>query len=225
MEGKRDMDLVQFWIDDLNEAEKTGILPQFTIMSLGEDHTKGTKVGENTPDACVASNDLGLGRLVEAATRSKFWKEMAIFVIEDDTQNGPDHVDAHRTIGYVISPYTKRAFVDSTLYTTAGMIRTMELILGMPPLTQYDAGATPMFNAFQETAILSPYKALIPEVDINATNSPTALFSEESGRMNFDVFDMAPEDELNRILWAVTRPNDPYPAPIHRAVFTTPVSE
>jgi YVTN family beta-propeller protein len=223
--GERDMDLVQFWINDLKEAERTGDLPQFTIMSLGEDHTKGTKVGEHTPDACVASNDLGLGRLVAAATRSKFWKEMAIFVIEDDTQNGPDHVDAHRTLGYIISPYCKRAYVDSTLYTTAGMIRTMELILGLPPLTQYDAGATPMFNAFQDTAILQPYDVLTPEVDLEARNKMGSIFSEESGRMNFDIVDMAPEDELNRILWAVAHPGEPYPAPIHRAVFTNTVAD
>ena len=121
-------------------------------MSLGENHTHGTTPGTFTPDACVGSNDLGLGRIVEAATRSRFWKEMAIFVIEDDAQNGPDHVDAHRTVGLVISPYCKRGVVDSTLYTTASMIRTMELILGLPPLTQYDAGATPMFNCFQKTA-------------------------------------------------------------------------
>ena len=121
-------------------------------MSLGENHTRGTTPGAFTPDACVASNDIGLARIVEAASKSKFWNEMAIFVIEDDAQNGPDHVDAHRTAGLVISPYCKRGFVDSTFYTTASMVRTMELILGLPPLTQYDAGATPMFNCFQTTA-------------------------------------------------------------------------
>jgi hypothetical protein len=112
-------------------------------------------MGFNTPEACVGSNDLGLGRLVEAATHSRFWKEMAIFVIEDDAQDGPDHVDSHRTVGLVISPWCRRHFIDSTLYTTASMVRTMELILGLPPLTQYDAGATPMFNCFQrrETVI------------------------------------------------------------------------
>src|SRR6185295_10587711 len=117
-------------------------------MSLGENHTKAATPGANTPAACVASNDIAVGMLVEAASRSKFWKEMAIFIIEDDAQNGPDHVDAHRTIGFVVSPYSRLAKVDSTLYTTASMIRTMELILGLPPLTQYDAGATPMFTCF-----------------------------------------------------------------------------
>jgi hypothetical protein len=222
--GARDMDLVKVWIDDLQAAEKTGQLPQFTIMSLGEDHTSGTTAGAFTPEACVGSNDLGLGRIVAAASRSKFWKEMAIFVIEDDTQNGPDHVDAHRTIGYVISPYAKRQVVDSTLYTQASMIRTMELILGLPPLTQYDAAATPMFSLFQMEPVLTPYEPLTPQVDLYAKNTKKTAFSEESGRMNFAEYDQAPEDELNRILWAVARPGEPYPTPIHRAIFTQPVN-
>lgn len=219
----RDMDLVDNWIADLHMAEKTGELPRFTIMSLGEDHTQGTKPGAYTPEACVASNDLGVGKLVEAASRSRFWNEMAIFIIEDDAQNGPDHVDAHRTFGLVISPYVKRNFVDSTLYTTASMIRTMELILGLPPLTQYDAAATPMFNCFSDKAVSVPYKSVIPEVDLYAKNTDNSPFAMESSRMNFDEVDLAPEDELNRILWYVARPNDPYPTPIHGAIFTSPV--
>ena len=219
--GERDMDKVQYWIDDLQAAEQSGGLPRFTIMSLGENHTRGTTPGAFTPDASVASNDLGLGRIVEAASRSRFWKEMAIFVIEDDAQNGPDHVDAHRTVGFVISPYCKRGVVDSTLYTTASMIRTMELILGLPPLTQYDAGATPMFNCFRKTAKLTGYHALVPKVDLAARNTRKAPFAQQSQQMDFSEYDRAPEDELNRILWYVTKGTDaPYPAPIHRAVFT-----
>jgi hypothetical protein len=220
---QRDMDRVKIWIDDLHQAEKTGEPPHFTIMSLGENHTKGTSAGANTPEACVGSNDLGLGRIVEAASRSKFWKEMAIFVVEDDAQNGPDHVDAHRTCGFVVSPYCKRGVVDSTLYTMAGMIRTMELILGLPPLTQYDASATPMFNAFTKEPQLSAYTALTPEIDLNAKNTAKTAFSRESSRMNFKAYDLAPEDELNRILWAVARPGEPYPTPIHRAIFPQPL--
>ena len=219
----RDMDRVQGWIEDLQEAEKTGALPRFSIMSLGENHTHGTSPGAFTPNACVGSNDLGLGRLVEAATRSRFWKEMAIFVIEDDAQNGPDHVDAHRTAGLVISPYCKRGVVDSTLYTTASMVRTMELILGLPPLTQYDAGATPMFNSFQRTAAVTPYAVLTPKVDLLAKNTPKSFGAKQSARMNFRDYDLAPEDELNRILWGTAKgPGVPYPTPIHRAIFTEP---
>jgi len=220
----RDMDKVKFWIEDLQEAEKTGDLPQFMIMSLGENHTKGTTPNAPTPDACVGSNDLGLGRIVEAASKSRFWKEMAIFVIEDDAQNGPDHVDAHRTVGLVISPYCKRGIVDSTFYTTASMVRTIELILGLPPLTQYDAGATPMFNCFDTNAQSVAYTPLSPRVDLAARNTAKSPGAKQSARMNFRDYDRAPEDALNRILWAAAKgPDAPYPAPIHRAIFTGPL--
>ncbi len=148
---------------------------------------------------------------------------MAIFVIEDDTQNGPDHVDAHRTAGFVISPYCKRHFVDSTLYTTASMVRTIELILGLPPLTQFDAGATPMFNCFQKRCQSAQWAALRPQVDLDARNTSRSPFAEQSRRMNFNAVDLAPEDKLNRILWHTARPDEPYPTPIHRALFTREV--
>ena len=146
----RDTDNAETFLREFREYEKNGNLPRLMIMSLGEDHTTGTRPGTYTPRACVASNDLALGRIVEAVTKSKYWPEIAIFVIEDDAQNGPDHVDAHRTIGLVISPYTKRKYLDSTQYSTVGMIRTMELILGLPPLSQYDAAARPMFDSFTD---------------------------------------------------------------------------
>ena len=223
--GARDMNKVKWWIEDLQAAEKTGELPQFMIMSLGEDHTKGTTPDAFTPDACVASNDLGLGRIVEAASKSKFWNEMAIFVIEDDAQNGPDHVDAHRTVGLVISPYCKRGVVDSTMYSTASMVRTMELILGLPPLTQYDAGATPMFNCFSKDAEIATYNPLTPGVNLTARNTEKSPGAKESAKMNFREYDRAPEDALNRILWAEAKGmNASYPAPIHRAVFTSPLA-
>jgi YVTN family beta-propeller protein len=217
----RDMDRVQGWIDDLQTAEKTGELPRFAIMSLGEDHTRGTTPGAFTPDASVASNDEGLGRIVEAASHSRFWGRMAIFVIEDDAQNGPDHVDAHRTVGLVVSPWCKRGFIDSTFYTTASMVRTMELILGLPPLTQYDAGATPMFHCFGAAAQADAYTCLKPRVDVYAKNTAKSPGAKESARMNFRHYDLAPEDQLNRVLWAAAKgPDVPYPAPVHRSVIS-----
>jgi YVTN family beta-propeller protein len=219
--GERDMDRVKFWIEDLHEAEKNGDLPQFTIMSLGEDHTRGTKPGQFTPDASVASNDTALGRILEAASHSRFWNEMAIFIIEDDAQNGPDHVDAHRTVGLVVSPYCKRGVVDSTLYTTASMVRTIELILGLPPLTQYDAAATPMFNSFQKTAENVPYNCIVPQVDMLAKNTTKSPGAKESASMNFREYDLAPEDQLNRVLWLAAKgPEAPYPTPIHGAIIS-----
>ena len=164
---------------------------------------------------------MALGKIVEAASRSKFWDKMAIFVIEDDAQNGPDHVDAHRTVGLVISPWVKRGIVDSTPYTTTSMIRTMELILGLPPLTQYDGGATPMFACFGKSAEVVPYVPRKPDVDLEAKNTVNSPGARASAAMDFDEWDEAPEDELNRILWAAVKgENEPYPTPIHRAVFT-----
>src|SRR5207248_5176797 len=197
-------------------VEKNGTMPRLITMSLPEDHTTGTTPGTFTPQACVASNDLALGQLVEAVSRGSLWKETAIFVIEDDAQNGPDHVDAHRTAGLVISPWCRRREVDSTMYTNASMVRTIELILGLPPLTQYDAGATPMFRCFQRRPMLTAYNPVPPKVDLMAVNPSNAPGARQSSLMDFDEYDRAPEDALNRILWrAVKGPALPYPAPVH----------
>jgi hypothetical protein len=188
-------------------------------MSLGEDHTEGTTVGAPTPQACVASNDLALGRLVEALSKSKIWPELAIFVIEDDAQNGPDHVDAHRTIGLVISPYCRRKSLDSTQYSTVSMLRTMELILGLPPLSQYDAAATPMFESFSDKADLSAYKHEPARIDLDATNTRLAYGAERSNKMDFSEYDRIDDFELNEILWrAIKGPDAPIPPAVRRAI-------
>ncbi len=158
----RDTDNADTFIREFREFEKNGNLPRFMVMSLGEDHTTGTRPGTFTPRACVASNDVALGKIVEAVTQSKFWPEFAIFVIEDDAQNGPDHVDAHRTVGLVVSPYTRRKALDSSQYSTVSMLRTIELILGLPPLSQFDAAARPMFASFTDKPDLTPYHAEPP---------------------------------------------------------------
>src|SRR5262249_55466854 len=158
------------FIREFREFEEKGILPRFMVMSLGEDHTTGTRPGTFTPRACVASNDQALGRIVEAISHSKSWPETAIFVIEDDAQNGPDHIDAHRTVGLVISPYTKREFLDSTQYSTVSMIRTIELILGLAPLSQYDAAARPMFASFTDKADVTPYTLEKARINLDEVN-------------------------------------------------------
>jgi hypothetical protein len=190
---------------------------------LGEDHTFGTTPGAFTPQACVASNDLALGRLVEAVTRGKHWPETGIFVIEDDAQNGPDHVDAHRTVGLVISPYTKRRYVDSTQYSTVSMIRTIELILGLPPLSQYDAAARPMFASFTDKADLTPYKHEAARIDLTTVNPKTAYGAERSSRMDFSEYDRIDDFELNEILWrAIKGPDAPVPPAVRRAIANRP---
>ncbi len=215
----RDTDRVATFLDEFREYEKNGDLPRFIVMSLGEDHTEGTKIGAPTPQACVASNDLALGRLVEAVSASKYWKETAIFVIEDDAQNGPDHVDAHRTIGLVISPWVRRKHLDGTQYSTAGMLRTMELILGLPPLSQFDAAATPMFESFSDTPDLTAYTHVPAKIDLDAVNTKLAYGAERSGKMDFSEYDRIDDFELNEILWRAIKGTDaPLPPAVRRAI-------
>jgi hypothetical protein len=140
-----------------------------------------------------------------------------VFVLEDDAQNGPDHVDAHRSPALVISPYVKRGAVDSTMYSTVGMLRTMELILGLPPLTQHDAAATPMHAAFTAKPDLRPYSAVKPEVDLDERNAKTAPGAKASARMDFSDVDRIDDDEMNQILWRAIKGDVPMPAPVRSA--------
>lgn len=215
----RDTDRMEVFLREFREYEKNGDLPRFIVMSLGEDHTTGTSPGTFTPEACVGSNDLALGRLVDAVSHSKYWPETAIFVIEDDAQNGPDHVDAHRTVGLVISPYTKRGALDSTQYGTVSMIRTMELILGLSPLSQYDAAATPMFASFTDRADTTPYTHEPPQIDLNVRNTPLAYGADRSRKMDFSEYDRIDDFELNEILWRAIKGKDaPLPPAVRRAI-------
>ena len=187
-------------------------MPRLQIVRLPSDHTHGVTPGHLTPTAYVADNDAALGRIVEAVSRSKFWQTTAIFVVEDDAQNGPDHVDAHRTVALVISPYTRRRAVDSTPYSTSSMLRTMELILGLQPMTQFDAAATPMFNSFQPGAELLPYTALPPNVDLKSTNTLAAWGAQI--KFNFAKEDAADDFQLNEVIWRSIRgAGNPMPAP------------
>ncbi|HXG54883.1 MAG TPA: alkaline phosphatase family protein, partial [Vicinamibacterales bacterium] len=217
---------VDVWLKEFQEFERTGSLPRLNIIRLGNDHTAGTRPGAWTPRAMVAENDVALGRVVDAVSHSRFWKESAIFVLEDDAQNGPDHVDAHRAPALVISPFVKRRVVDSTLYTTSGMLRTIELILGLEPMSQYDAAATPMYGAFQPTPVMTPYKALPARVPTDERNTSTAWGAEASMRMNLREADLAPELELNEIIWRSIRgAHSPMPAPRRAAFIRVPEKE
>ncbi len=220
---KRDFENAAMFASDLHKYEKNNNLPDFMIMSLREDHTSGTSPKSFTPQACVASNDLGVGKIVEACSHSKYWNQMAIFIIQDDSQDGPDHIDAHRTEALVISPYTRKHIVDSTFYTTSSMLRSMELILGLPPMSQYDASATPMYHSFQAKPDLTPYKALPARIDVMAKNKPNAIGAKESMKMDFSDVDrltFAQVDQLNRILWHTMKgAHTPYPSISRQAAF------
>jgi hypothetical protein len=193
------------FIDELHRFEREGDMPRLQVIRLPNDHTSGTSVGKATPTAAVADNDRAFGMVVEAVSRSKFWAQTAIFVVEDDAQNGPDHVDAHRTIAYVISPYTKRSFVDSTMYSTASMLRTMELILGMKPMSQFDAAAMPMFHSFTSKPDLRPYTALPALVNLGETNRTAAWGADLSRKMDLTKEDAADDLLLNEVIWRSVR--------------------
>ena len=210
---------IDVWLEEFREFERNGALPRLNILRLGNDHTAGTRPGSRTPRAMIAENDHALGRFVEAVSKSRYWKETAIFVLEDDAQNGSDHVDAHRSIGFIISPYTQRkGVVDSTLYTTSGFLRTMELILGLEPLSQYDAAATPAYNAFSLVPNPAPYAALPPRIDVTEMNDPRAWGAQASAEMNLAEADRAPDLLLNEIVWRSVRgPHSKMPPPVRAA--------
>jgi hypothetical protein len=216
----RDTKRADRFIAELKRMESEGAMPSLQIIRLPNDHTHGTSPRYRTPTAYVADNDLALGQIVEAVTRSKFWPQTAIFILEDDAQNGPDHVDAHRSIAFVVSPYTKRGSVDSTMYSTSSMLRTIELILGLKPMSQFDAAATPMFNAFQTKPDLRTYTGLPAGVDLEELNSAHAWGGEI--KMNFAREDAADDLLLNEAIWRSLRgPDKPMPAPARAAfVFT-----
>ena len=210
------------FISELQRFEQEGEMPRLQIVRLPCDHTSGTSPGKPTPMAHVGDNDRGLGLIVEALTKSKFWPKTAIFSVEDDAQNGPDHVDAHRTIAFVASPYAKRGARDSTLYSTSSMLRTIELILGLKPMSQFDAAAIPMFASFQSEPDFKPFAAKDVTVNLEEKNLKTAWGAERSRKMNFAKEDAADDLQLNEVIWRSVRgPKSPMPPPVRAAfVFT-----
>ncbi len=216
----------QIFLSDLRRMEDQNSMPNLMLVQLPSNHTNGTNPDVSTPQAMVADNDYALGQMVEALTRSKFWPKMAIFIVEDDAQNGVDHVDGHRTVALAVSPYIRRGQVDSTFYSTQSMVKTIELILGLPSMSLFDLIAEDMRAAFTADPTVEPYTAEKPHISLFDEN-PTkqALKGDprkaaiQSAKMNFTVPDAAPTERLNRILWhAVKGWNVPYPGP-HHAVF------
>ena len=221
---QRDTANVAVFLKEFKEYEKNydspdpnQRFPNFVVMSMPEDHTKGTAPGAFTPQAMVANNDYAIGQLVDAVSHSRYWPETAIFIIEDDGQDGPDHVDARRTVGLVLSPYVKRGVIDSTLYSTSSMVRSIELLLGMPPMSQYDAAAMPMYASFGTEAKATPFDVIHPKIDVDAKNKKGDYGSEESRKMDFSDVDRAPMHALNEIIWkSIKGADSPMPPPVHR---------
>ena len=210
----RDTERERIWAADFDSLLALGQVPQFSTIRLSNDHTSGQQLGKIAPRAAVADNDLALGRLVAHLAASPLWAESVVFVVEDDAQNGPDHVDAHRSPAFLIGPHVRRNFVDHSLYTTAGILRTMELILGLPPMSQYDAAARPLFGCFQAAPTLAPYRARPAEISLEQRNTAFNRSAERSARFNLAREDAAPDLDLNEVVWkSVKGENSQMPAP------------
>jgi len=197
--------------DSVASWERQGRFPDLVILYLPRDHTLGLRADQPTPRAMVADNDLAIGRVVERLSRSSFWSAMALFAIEDDAQNGPDHVDAHRSVLLVASPYARRGTVDSTFYTTSSVLRSIGMLLDLPPLSQYDAGATPLWTAFGTRPDLTPFAALPNRWPLDERN-PRAFRSRVPDQ-DLARPDVADEEELNAEIWSSVHPRQRSPAP------------
>ena len=217
----RDTTRVRLWSRDFDSLLRINKVPQFNTVRLGNDHTEGMKLGSLSPYAHVADNDLAVGMLIEKLASSPIWNETAVFVVEDDAQNGADHVDAHRSTAYLMGGFVKRGHVDHTLYTTTSMLRTMELILGLPPMTQYDAAATPMWRCFDTIARPLVFKPLVPSVDLNEKNVAINEWQRRSEKFDFAKEDSNNDIEFNRVLWHGLKGDRPFPGP-KRSAFIFP---
>lgn len=221
------MDTMRYnqWKRDFDSLLAINSVPQFNSVRFSNDHTEGLRLGRPTPYAHVADNDLAVGMFVEYLSKSPIWKETAIFILEDDAQNGADHVDAHRSIAFVAGGFVKRGFVDHTMYSTSSMLRTMELILGIPPMSQYDAAATPMWRSFTATANTQPFIALMPRTNIKDKNTAMNEWQRRSEKFDLTKEDAVPDLEFNVVLWhGLKGDNVPFPGP-RRAAFYKPIKK
>lgn len=189
------------WAREFDSLVTANALPQFMSLRFPNDHTAGLSKGKPTPFAYVADNDLAIGMFIQHLSESPVWKESVVFILEDDAQNGPDHVDAHRSTAYVAGPFVKRNFVDHTAYSTSSMLRTIELILGIPPMSQYDAGATPMWRCFTSTANNNRFTALPSNIDLSEKNLAWNELAEQSATFDFTKEDRAPDLEFSEVIW------------------------
>jgi YVTN family beta-propeller protein len=215
----RDTTRVGQWKRDFDSMLAINKVPQLNTLRLINDHTEGMAKGRPTPFAHVADNDLAVGMFVEYLSKSPIWNESVVFILEDDAQNGADHVDAHRSPVYLAGGLVKRGFVDHTMYSTTSVIRTMELILGLPPMSQYDAAATPMWRCFSNTPNQAGFLAKPISVDLNLKNVAINEWQRRSDKFNLAKEDAVPDLEFNMVLWhGIKGDNIPFPAP-RRAAF------
>jgi DNA-binding beta-propeller fold protein YncE len=213
------------WKEDFNNLVEKDSLPAFSLIRLPNDHTAGTRKGSLTVRAMIADNDYALGEIVQTISKSKYWKESIIFVVEDDAQNGSDHIDAHRSVMLAIGPHIKKGFVDHTMYSTSSVLKTMELILGLKPMTQYDLSAEPILNPVTNNLNLDPFNAVKPFIDLNEKNRAGLFGQERCGNLNLAIEDAVPEQEFNEIVWKAVKGNDSQLPPVVRSAFVRGIGE
>ena len=215
----RDTTRFNQWKQDFDSLMAIGQVPQFSTVRFGNDHTEGLRRGKPTPFAHVADNDLAVGMFIDYLSHSPIWKESVVLIVEDDAQNGPDHVDAHRSTAYIAGGYVKRHFVDHTMYSTSSMLRTIELILGLSPMSQYDAAATPLWRCFMQTPNETSFTFIPSNVNMDDKNIAINYWQQKSEELDLTEADRAPDDDFSKIIWyAVKGINAEYPA-IRRSAF------
>jgi YVTN family beta-propeller protein len=218
----RDTSRVYQWKHEFDSLLAVNAVPRFNSLRFINDHTEGQHIGRPTPFAHVADNDLAVGMFIEYLSNSPIWKETAVFIVEDDAQNGPDHVDAHRTTAYIAGGFVKRKFTDHTMYSTSSMLRTIELILGLPPMSQYDAAAEPMWRCFSKTADLTPFAAVPALVDLTEKNTKNTASAKLSETFDFSKEDRIPDLVFSEVIWkAVKGEHSVMPAPRRSAFIKT----
>jgi DNA-binding beta-propeller fold protein YncE len=217
----RDTSRFYMWKRDFEALLAKGEVPQFNSIRFGNDHTEGLRPGRPSPLAHAADNDLAVGLFIEYLSHSPIWNESLVIMVEDDAQNGPDHVDAHRSTTYVAGGFVKQGFVDHTMYSTSSALRTIELILGLPPMSQYDAAAEPMWRCFNKTATHPPYTALPNLINLNQKNTANNKMSRLSEKFDFGKEDRIPDAQFNEVIWAAIHGlESTCPAPVHAAFVT-----
>lgn len=218
----RDTTRFNQWRHEFDSLLAKDAVPRFNSLRFINDHTEGLSNGRPTPFAHVADNDWAVGLFVEYLSKSPIWKETAIFIVEDDAQNGPDHVDAHRTTAYLAGGFVKRNFVDHTMYSTSSMLRTIELILGLQPMSQYDAAAEPMWRCFAKQVDLTPFQSVPPQIDITEKNHKKTASAKLSETFDFSKEDRIPDLLFSQVIWkAVKGEESVMPAPVRSAFLKT----
>ncbi|MBS1544066.1 MAG: glutaminyl-peptide cyclotransferase [Bacteroidetes bacterium] len=214
------MDTTRFhqWRGDFDSLKAIHQIPRLNTLRFINDHTEGLRLGKHSPKAHVADNDYAVGLFIEYLSKSSIWNETVVFIVEDDAQNGPDHVDAHRSTLYLAGGMVKRKYVDHTMYSTASVLRTIELILGLPPMSQYDASAEPIWRSFNNQPDATPFVSIPARVDLTERNVAMNIWQRKSEKFDFHKEDRAPDEEFNQVLWYAVYGNTNFPVP-RRAAF------